>query len=48
MERSMLTVLAKLFRNNDGTTATEYGVIGALMAIAAVTAGIAIMPVMVP
>jgi Flp pilus assembly pilin Flp len=44
----MPAIFAKLFRNKDGATAIEYGVIGGLMAIAAFTAGIAIMPLMVP
>jgi Flp pilus assembly pilin Flp len=44
----MFAVLGKLFRNKHGATAIEYGVIGALMAVAAATAGIAVMPLMVP
>jgi Flp pilus assembly pilin Flp len=44
----MPAIFAKLFRNKDDATAIEYGVIGGLMAIAAVTAGIAIMPLLVP
>jgi hypothetical protein len=47
-ERPVLAILAKLFCQEDGATAIEYGVIGALMTITAITAGIAIMPLMVP
>jgi pilus assembly protein Flp/PilA len=33
----MFTTLTKLFRNEDGATAIEYGLIAALISIAAVT-----------
>jgi len=33
----MLAILVKLLRNEDGATAIEYGLIAALIAVAAVT-----------
>ena len=33
----MLTIFAKLLKNEDGATAIEYGLIAALIAVAAVT-----------
>ena len=33
----MFTILTKLFKNQDGATAIEYGLIAALIAVAAVT-----------
>ena len=33
----MFTILIKLFKNQDGATAIEYGLIAALISIAAVT-----------
>jgi pilus assembly protein Flp/PilA len=33
----MFTALTKLFKNEDGATAIEYGLIAALIAVAAVT-----------
>ena len=33
----MLILLTKLFKNQDGATAIEYGLIAALIAVAAVT-----------
>jgi pilus assembly protein Flp/PilA len=33
----MFTTLTKLFKNQDGATAIEYGLIAALIAVAAVT-----------
>jgi len=33
----MFTTLSALFRNQDGATAVEYGLIAALIAVAAVT-----------
>ena len=33
----MLTTIGKLLRNEDGATAIEYGLIAALIAVAAVT-----------
>jgi Flp pilus assembly pilin Flp len=44
----MFAVLAKLLCNEDGATAVEYSVIGALITIVAVTAGIAVVPIMMP
>ena len=44
----MLAILAKLFCQEDGATPIEYGVIGALMSVAAITAAIAVMPLMMP
>jgi Flp pilus assembly pilin Flp len=44
----MLAVLAKLFCNDHGATAIEYGIIGALITIAIATSGIALMPHMAP
>ena len=34
----MLTALTKLFKNDDGATAIEYGLIAALIAVAAIAA----------
>ena len=34
----MLATLTKLFRNEDGATAIEYGLIAALIAVAAIVA----------
>ena len=36
--RPMMTVFKNLFRNEDGATAIEYGLIAALIAVAAITA----------
>jgi Flp pilus assembly pilin Flp len=47
-ERTVLAILAKLFCQEDGATPIEYGVIGALMSVAAITAAIAVMPLMMP
>ena len=33
-----MKLIKKLFRNNDGATAIEYGLIAALIAVAAITA----------
>jgi Flp pilus assembly pilin Flp len=44
----MLAVLAKLLCNEGGVAAIEYGVIGALITVAVATAGIAVIPLMVP
>jgi Flp pilus assembly pilin Flp len=44
----MFAVLAKLVCNEDGATAIEYSVIGALITIAVATSGIALMPLMAP
>jgi Flp pilus assembly pilin Flp len=48
MGRSMFAVLANLVCNEDGATAIEYSVIGALITIAVATSGIALMPLMAP
>jgi pilus assembly protein Flp/PilA len=37
MEIPMLATFAKLLKNEDGATAIEYGLIAALIAVAAVT-----------
>jgi pilus assembly protein Flp/PilA len=34
----MLTIFTKLLKNEDGATAIEYGLIAALVAVAAITA----------
>jgi pilus assembly protein Flp/PilA len=34
----MITTLTKLFKNEDGATAIEYGLIAALIAVAAIAA----------
>jgi len=36
--RSRMKVIKKIFKNEDGATAIEYGLIAALIAVAAITA----------